>query len=126
MLNGLGRHRLTNTGFAKRSSLGEPTMAGRVGSARGMSEERSAFFGPGGNAGYLGNQGGGGGSYVPDSTTLRSFAKPSNVGLGVGLVPVDPHMLIMLAREMYDNDAIAGAVVDTMAEIPFGAFSLSG
>lgn len=109
MLKGAGRHRLTGNGFSKRPNLGEPVTANSVGHRKLMAEV--AYEGA---------------ANVPDGTLTRSFAKPSNVGLQIGLVPTDPHMVIILAREIYDNDAIAGAVVDTMARIPFGSFSLSG
>jgi hypothetical protein len=54
------------------------------------------------------------------------FAKPTGLGVDAGIIGNSPQHIIMLARDMFDNDPIAGAVVETIAGIPFGNHSLSG
>ena len=124
MLIGGGRHRLVKGSFRERANI-EPYGGGsRSGFVVGKSSRfREEAFDPSANAW---GHGGGSGGALPPNTNIRSFAKPASVGLNIGLVSNDPHQVITLAREMYDNDAVLGAVVDTLAGIPFGSFSLSG
>jgi hypothetical protein len=114
MIKGAGHYKLKGGGFVKSHSLGAPDEPRRS----GMRPQKEVAYGPGSAGGSPAN--------LPDGTILKSFAKPSNVGLNVGLVSNDPKQQLILAREIYDNDAISGAVVDTMSLLPFGPFSLSG
>ena len=116
MLSGTGRHRLSGNGFSRRPNLGEPDSPRHV-AAQSQYQEKA--YGPGDTYSQ-------GNSNVPDGTMLRSFAKPTAVGLNIGLISSDPRQQVLLAREMFENDPICGAVVETICGIPFGAFSLSG
>jgi hypothetical protein len=120
VISGAGQYRLRGNSFVKRGSLGAPNqMRENLGASTSRSTAELAFGEGRGGHGH-------GGAGVPEGTVLKSFAKPSNVGLQVGLVSNDPKQQLILAREMYDNDGISGAVVDVMSRLPFGPFSLSG
>ncbi len=66
-----------------------------------------------------------GGAGLPPSN-IRSFAKPTSVPIGAGLIPESPELLCQLAREIFTEDPLSGSVVDIMSLIPFGEFALSG
>jgi len=118
MLVGAGRHQRNGNRFSVRSNLDPtPSTGGRRGAIAGRTEFMEKAYGAtpsGSNSG------------VPSNTVIKSFAKPTSVGLQIGLVSDAPHQVVTLAREMYSNDGLLGAVVDTLSDIPFGAFSLSG
>lgn len=113
MLRGAGRHQMRGGKFSVRPNLGAPDLRATATRNRTFSEEAA-----GGQT--LMSQG------APPNTTTRMFAKPTGLRLDAGLVGNDPLEVISLAREMFDNDPIAGGVVEVIAGVPFGAYGLSG
>jgi hypothetical protein len=103
MISGLGRHRLRGGSFSVRPSMRGGDNAPRGVGAEIASKEQAS---------------------IPANTTLNSFVKPSGMPLNVGIVSDSPYSQIYTAREMFDNDPIAGAVAETLGNIPFGKFSL--
>lgn len=65
-----------------------------------------------------------GGTGLPADTTMRAFAKPTSMPASAGLISESQTELIRLARDMLDNDAISGAVAQTIADSLFGNFAL--
>ena len=118
-MKGAGRHRMVGGKFKTRGDMG-PRPRQRSGfTAHGSSDNGMT---PGTGIPLPDTMGNG----IPNNTVVRSFAKPTNLSLSAGLLVNSPLETIMLAREMYDNDPISGAVVDTIVGVPFGNFSLSG
>ena len=80
MLKGAGRHMLSNGSFVKKPNLGE-ARATKVGEFSSYTKEQAY--------GYESTPGGGG-SRLPDNTTLKSFASPLSVPLSAGLIQNNP------------------------------------
>lgn len=64
------------------------------------------------------------GGGLPPNTVTRSFAKPTSMPAAGGIISDSQSELIRIARDMLDNDAISGAVAQTISDSLFGNFAL--
>jgi len=103
----MNKYRMRGSQFVQNANLG-PRQEGKPLTARGSFQARADMS--------MG---------MPPNTNVRAFAKPTQVSLGAGLIPEDPYSLIRIAREMLDNDSVAGAVAESIAGALFGNFALA-
>lgn len=115
MLNGIGRYTTRGGRFEARGSIRDEIASVNRRSA-GARVSRAKFR----------EQAAAQVTSIPGNAQVMSFAKPTGARQNEGLLSENGVDVIALARDMFLNDPVAGAVVEISSNLPFGDCSLSG